>query len=77
MPTRFWLARPRGPSWFVVEKGAKGFTHDEPEDKHGIRLSNTAALALDDVYVDADRLVGWRGRPGTESRRRPCSATPA
>ena len=49
---------PNGPSWFIVEKGAKGFTHDEPEDKHGIRLSNTAALAFDGVYVDADRLVG-------------------
>jgi len=49
---------PGGPSWFVVEKGAKGFTHDEPEDKHGIRLSNTAALAFSDVYVDADRLIG-------------------
>jgi alkylation response protein AidB-like acyl-CoA dehydrogenase len=49
---------PGGPSWFIVEKGAKGFSHDEPEDKHGIRLSNTAALAFSDVYVDADRLVG-------------------
>jgi alkylation response protein AidB-like acyl-CoA dehydrogenase len=49
---------PTGPSWFIVEKGAKGFSHDKPEDKHGIRLSNTAALALDNVYVDADRLVG-------------------
>ena len=49
---------PGGPSWFVVEKGLKGFSHDEPEDKHGIRLSNTAALALDNVYVDAERLVG-------------------
>ena len=49
---------PGGPSWFIVEKGAKGFTHDEPENKHGIRLSNTAALAFSDVYVDADRLVG-------------------
>jgi len=49
---------PSGPSWFIVEKGAKGFTHDEPEDKHGIRLSNTAALAFSDVYVDADRLIG-------------------
>jgi alkylation response protein AidB-like acyl-CoA dehydrogenase len=47
-----------GPSWFIVEKDAKGFSHDEPEDKHGIRLSNTAALSLNDVYVDADRLVG-------------------
>src|ERR1700687_834026 len=25
---------PTGPSWFIVEKGAKGFTHDEPGDKH-------------------------------------------
>src|SRR5215467_3260400 len=49
---------PAGPSWFVVEAGAKGFSHDEPEDKHGIRLSNTAALALSDVYVDKDRLIG-------------------
>ncbi|MGB2602718.1 MAG: acyl-CoA dehydrogenase family protein [Candidatus Sulfotelmatobacter sp.] len=49
---------PSGPSWFIVEKDAKGFTHDEPEDKHGIRLSNTAALAFNDVHVPADRLVG-------------------
>ncbi len=49
---------PAGPSWFIVDAGTKGFVHDEPEDKHGIRLSNTAALALNDVYVDADRLVG-------------------
>jgi alkylation response protein AidB-like acyl-CoA dehydrogenase len=49
---------PSGPSWFIVEKDTKGFTHDEPEDKHGIRLSNTAALAFSDAYVDADRLIG-------------------
>ncbi|MGE5757891.1 MAG: acyl-CoA dehydrogenase family protein [Sideroxydans sp.] len=49
---------PVGPSWFIVEKGAKGFAPGEPEDKHGIRLSNTAALSLSDVYVDADRLLG-------------------
>jgi len=49
---------PVGPSWFIVEKDLPGFTNDKPEDKHGIRLSNTAALALDNVYVDADRLVG-------------------
>jgi len=53
---------PQGPSWFIVEKDTKGFTQDKPEDKHGIRLSNTAALAFNDVYVDADRLVG--GLPG-------------
>ena len=49
---------PGGPSWFVVEAGAEGFTHGEHEDKHGIRLSNTAALFLDKVHVDADRLIG-------------------
>ena len=49
---------PGGPSWFVVEKDTKGFSHDKPENKHGIRLSNTAALAFSDVYVDADRLLG-------------------
>ena len=49
---------PDGPSWFVVEAGAEGFTHGKHEDKHGIRLSNTAALFLDKVYVDADRLIG-------------------
>ena len=42
----------------MVERGAEGFTHGKHEDKHGIRLSNTAALFLDNVYVDADRLVG-------------------
>ncbi|HTT61014.1 MAG TPA: acyl-CoA dehydrogenase family protein [Bryobacteraceae bacterium] len=49
---------PGGPSWFVVEKGIPGFTHGKPEDKHGIRTSNTAALSFDDVYVDAGRLIG-------------------
>jgi alkylation response protein AidB-like acyl-CoA dehydrogenase len=49
---------PGGPSWFILEKDANGFSHDEPEDKHGIRLSNTAALAFSDTYVDADRLIG-------------------
>ena len=49
---------PAGPSWFVVERGAPGFAQGKPEDKHGIRTSNTAALSLTDVYVDTSRLVG-------------------
>jgi alkylation response protein AidB-like acyl-CoA dehydrogenase len=49
---------PGGPSWFVVERDAAGFSQNKPEDKHGIRASNTSALFLEDVYVDADRLVG-------------------
>ncbi len=49
---------PGGPTWFLVDKGAEGFTHGKPEDKHGIRASNTAALFLENVYVPADRLIG-------------------
>jgi alkylation response protein AidB-like acyl-CoA dehydrogenase len=49
---------PDGPSWFVVERGTEGLSSAPPEDKHGIRLSNTAALFLDDVVVPASHLVG-------------------
>jgi len=49
---------PGGPSWFLVDKGTEGFTTGKPEDKHGIRASNTAALFLENVYVPADRLIG-------------------
>ncbi len=53
------LARaPKGPTWFVLEKGADGFSYGKPEDKHGIRLSNTAPLALEDVFVPVENLVG-------------------
>ncbi len=49
---------PGGPTWFVLHDDEPGFTKGKPEDKHGIRASNTAALFLEDVYVPADRLVG-------------------
>jgi len=49
---------PGGPTWFIVERGAEGFSQGKPEDKHGIRSSNTAALFLEDVFVPTDRLVG-------------------
>ncbi|MCW5879495.1 MAG: acyl-CoA dehydrogenase family protein [Anaerolineae bacterium] len=49
---------PGGPTWFVLHDDEQGFTKGKPEDKHGIRASNTAALFLEDVYVPADRLVG-------------------
>ena len=53
------LARaPKGVSWFVVERGTKGLSSDKHEDKHGIRLSNTTALALNEVYVPAENLIG-------------------
>ena len=40
---------PGGASWFLVDRDAEGFTHGKPEDKHGIRASNTAALFLENV----------------------------
>ena len=49
---------PGGPSWFVVEKGTAGFSSGKPEDKHGIRASNTTMLFLDAVYVPVENLVG-------------------
>ena len=49
---------PGGPTWFVMEAGAPGFSYGKPEDKHGIRASNTAALFLDDVYFPAESVVG-------------------
>lgn len=53
------LARaPGGPTWFVVEAGTEGLTHGKPEDKHGIRDSNTAAVLLNNVYVPVEQLLG-------------------
>ena len=55
---------PGGPSWFIVEKDVPGLSHGKPEDKHGIRASNTATVSLEGVYVDADRLVGMQEGQG-------------
>lgn len=53
------LARaPKGVSWFVVEKGTKGLSVDKHEDKHGIRLSDTCPVVLQDVYVPVENLIG-------------------
>ena len=49
---------PGGPTWFIVDAGVAGFEHGRPENKHGMRTSNTAALFLDGVCVDASRRVG-------------------
>ena len=49
---------PGGPTWFVVERGAAGLSHGRPEDKHGIRLSNTAAVTFEDVEVPVEQLIG-------------------
>lgn len=49
---------PGGPSWFVVERGTPGLTWGKPEDKHGIRASNTSEVFLNGVEVGTGSLVG-------------------
>ena len=53
---------PEGPSFFIVENTMEGFIPGRPEQKHGIRSSNTSALTFDDVLVPVENLVG--GVPG-------------
>jgi alkylation response protein AidB-like acyl-CoA dehydrogenase len=49
---------PEGPSFFIVEAGAKGLMPGKHEDKHGIRASDTCPLTLEDLFVPAQNLVG-------------------
>jgi len=49
---------PDGPSFFIVERGVTGLTAGKHEIKHGIRLSDTAQVILEDVVIPADQLVG-------------------
>jgi alkylation response protein AidB-like acyl-CoA dehydrogenase len=49
---------PEGPAFFIVEKTMPGFIPGRPEEKHGIRSSNTSALTFDDVFVPLENLVG-------------------
>ena len=57
------LARtPEGLSFFVIEKETEGFVPGRSEEKHGIRASQTSALAFNDVFVPIENLIG--GEPG-------------
>jgi len=59
------LARaPGGPTFFVVERGTGGLNAGKQEEKHGIRLSNTSQVVLEDVVVPADNIVGEREGEG-------------
>ncbi len=49
---------PDGPSFFIVEKTMEGFAAGRPEQKHGIRSSNTTSLVFDEVFVPAENLIG-------------------
>jgi butyryl-CoA dehydrogenase len=46
---------------FIVENTAEGFSVIRKEEKMGIRASDTAQLALDNVKVGADQVLGGEG----------------
>lgn len=49
---------PGGPTFFVVERHTPGLSAGKHEVKHGIRLSDTAQVLLQDVVIPAGNLVG-------------------
>ncbi len=55
---------PGGPTFFVVERQTPGLTPGRHEIKHGIRLSDTAQVLLQDVVIPAGNIVGEREGEG-------------
>jgi alkylation response protein AidB-like acyl-CoA dehydrogenase len=55
---------PEGPTFFVVERNTRGLTAGRHEVKHGIRLSDTAQVLLQDVVIPAENIVGEREGQG-------------
>ncbi|MFZ2490485.1 MAG: acyl-CoA dehydrogenase family protein [Thermoanaerobaculia bacterium] len=55
---------PGGPSFFIIERGTPGLAAGKHEVKHGIRLSDTSQVILEDVVVPADQLVGEKEGDG-------------
>ncbi|MBT6870513.1 MAG: acyl-CoA dehydrogenase [Candidatus Marinimicrobia bacterium] len=51
----------KGISCFIVEKGWDGFEAGKPEDKLGIRASDTSELYFDNVKIPVENLVGGEG----------------
>jgi alkylation response protein AidB-like acyl-CoA dehydrogenase len=52
----------RGISAFIVPTDVAGYRPGKPEDKMGLRASNTVAIALEDVRLAADHLLGEDGQ---------------
>ena len=51
----------KGISCFLVEKEFDGFDIGKPEDKLGIKASDTTELYFDDVHVPIENLIGNEG----------------
>lgn len=51
----------RGISAFLVPTDTPGYRPGKPEDKMGLRASNTVSVALEDLRLPADHLLGEEG----------------
>lgn len=51
----------KGISTFLVKKGTPGLSVGRPENKHGLRGSNTVPLTFDECRVPKDALLGDEG----------------
>ena len=51
----------KGISTFIVPTDSKGYTAAKPEDKMGLRASNTAGIALNDLRLPASHMLGDEG----------------
>ena len=52
---------PKGISTFIVPTDTKGYKAAKPEDKMGLRASNTAGVELNDVRLPAEQMLGEEG----------------
>ena len=52
----------KGISTFIVPTTAKGYVPQKAEDKMGLRASNTCSVALEDLRLPADALLGEEGQ---------------
>jgi hypothetical protein len=60
---------PKGISAFIVPTGAPGYRPGKPEDKMGLRASNTCAVTFLDVRLPGDALLGEEGMGFTYAMR--------
>jgi alkylation response protein AidB-like acyl-CoA dehydrogenase len=51
----------KGISTFIVPTDTKGYTACKPEDKMGLRASNTAAIELNDLRLPGGQMLGEEG----------------
>ena len=51
----------KGISCFIIEKGWPGFNLGKPENKLGIRASDTCELYFDDVIIPKENIIGEEG----------------